>query len=412
MRLAKSHRCPWGAGESEVRVPAAWVIHFAAPNRGNRLPAGWSVAQPIRRVAICTYGELFGGVERHVLAMLEGLVARNVSTLVVLFRDGELAAQARAMGISPVVISARNVALPLTTRRLAGIFKESRIQLVHAHGYKAVVYCALARRWHRFAMVKTEHGLPESMAQGLASTLRNRFYCWMDGLATQATRATVCYVAQDVRKYYAAAHAGLPACVIPNGVRALDRCRLSRPAELLEKDFNLLIVGRLDPVKGHDVAIKALATGALAGNVRLSIVGTGPCESELLVLARRLGVADRVQMLGFRRNALDYIAHCDVLLMPSLHEGVPYVLLEAMALGVPVVASRVGGLAEIIENDATGLLVPPQNVQALAQAIQRMHADEGLRVRTGRSAQALQAARYSVDAMTSRYVQVYEELLA
>ena len=370
------------------------------------------MAQPIRRVAICTHGELFGGVERHVLAMIEGLTARGVSVLLILFCDGELAAQARAIGTDPVVLSARNVSLPITSRGLAGIVKENGVQLVHIHGYKAAVFCALARRWYRFAMVKTEHGLPEPMAQGLASTLRNRFYCWVDGVATRTTGAAVCYVADDVRKYYAHAHAGLPMFVIPNGVRGIDRCGLSRPAELLEKDFNLLIVGRLDLIKGHDVAIEALATGALASNIRLSIVGIGPCESELLVLAKRLGMADRVQMLGFRRNALDYIAHCDVLLMPSLHEGVPYVLLEAMALGVPVVASRVGGLAEIIENDATGLLVPPRNVQALAEAIQRMYADEGLRARIGRSAQALQTARYSVDAMTSRYMQVYEDLLA
>ena len=370
------------------------------------------MAEPVRRVAICTHGELFGGVERHVLTIVEGLAACNVSPLLILFRDGELAAQARGIGIDPVVLPARNIAMPVTSRRLAGILAERAIRVVHVHGYKAAVFCALARKWHRFAMVKTEHGLPEPMAQGTGRTLLNRLYYWLDAIATRMAAMAVCYVSKDIREYYGRAHAGLPMFVIPNGVRCMDSSQFMRPSDLPAECFNLLMVGRLDSVKGHDFAIKALATGALAADIRLSIVGSGPRESELLRFAKTLGVADRVQMLGFRRNACDYIAHCDALLMPSLHEGVPYVLLEAMALGVPVIASSVGGLAETIENGATGLLVPPRNVQELVKAIQLMRADEGLRARVGRDAKAVQVLRYSVDAMTSRYVQVYSDLLA
>jgi glycosyltransferase involved in cell wall biosynthesis len=115
-------------------------------------------------------------------------------------------------------------------------------------------------------------------------------------------------------------------------------------------------------------------------------------------------------MLGFRRNAYDYIAHCKVLLMPSLHEGLPYTLLEAMALGIPAVASRVGGLAEVIQDDATGILVPPRDVPALSAAIRRLHRDDALRVRLGEAARQLQRAQYSLEAMTGRYIQIYWDL--
>jgi glycosyltransferase involved in cell wall biosynthesis len=119
-----------------------------------------------------------------------------------------------------------------------------------------------------------------------------------------------------------------------------------------------------------------------------------------------------VQIQGFRRNVYDYIAHCDVLLMPSLHEGLPYTLLEAMALGIPVIASRVGGLAEVIQDGATGLLITPGNVSVLADAIRRLIADPSLRARLGDEALRLQRAKYSLEAMASSYLNVYREAFA
>jgi glycosyltransferase involved in cell wall biosynthesis len=359
------------------------------------------------RIAICTVGELFGGVERHVLWMLSALQAQGIDAVPILFHNGELAVRARELGVEPLILSARNVSLIATCRRLAGFLRRRDIAILHAHGYKATVFCAIARAWYRFALIKTEHGLPEPMAAGRASALRNRFYYFLDATATRMARATVCYVAEDIRKHYARAHAGLPMFVIPNGVPCMDRRRHPRPPDLAKGYFNLLMVGRLDEVKGHDVAIKALATGAIAPDIHLNIVGTGPRHAELLRLAQVLGIADRVHLLGFRRNAYDYMAHCDALLMPSLHEGLPYALLEAMALGVPIIASAVGGLAEVIENGVTGLLVAPRSGLELAPAIQRLHADDGLRTRLAAGAQAAQRSRYSLDTMTSRYLRVY-----
>lgn len=97
--------------------------------------------------------------------------------------------------------------------------------------------------------------------------------------------------------------------------------------------------------------------------------------------------------------------------MPSLHEGLPYTLLEAMALGTPVIASRVGGLAEIIQDDATGLLVAPGNAGALADAIRKLIADPSFRTRLGDAAQRLQRAKYTLEAMADSYIDVYRGVL-
>jgi len=343
---------------------------------------------------------------------MTGLRAQGVSTLLVLFHDGELAVQARGLGIEPVIMSNRNRSLLTTSCQLAQILKQHKVRGVHVHGYKATVFCALARFYYSFAMVKTEHGLPEPMAGGRIRAWRNRFYYLSDSIATRIAGATVCYVTEDLRTYYHQAHSGLPVMVIPNGVGTMDRSQFPRPAELREDWFNLLVVGRLDMVKGHHLAIQAMATEGVSSEVHLHLVGLGPRAQELRELTQSLGIAHRVHILGFQRNVYNYIAHCDVLLMPSLHEGLPYTLLEAMALGTPIIASRVGGMAEVLQDGDTALLVPPGDATKLALAIVQLHNDQGLCSRLGEAGRHLQQARYSLEAMTDSYVAVYQGLLA
>jgi len=192
----------------------------------------------------------------------------------------------------------------------------------------------------------------------------------------------------------------------------MDRSVFPRPPDLCPDLFNALIVGRLDLVKGHHIAIAALQESGMPTDVGLCIVGDGPRRRELESLASAKDIGGRVSVIGFRRNVYDYIAHCDVLLMPSLHEGLPYALLEAMALGVPIVASRVGGLVEVLEDGVTGILVSAGRPDELAAAVSRLRRDPSLRARVGRQAQALQRSRFSLEAMADSYLEVYREALA
>lgn len=366
----------------------------------------------LKCVAICSVGELFGGVERHILGILSGLRARGIATLLLLFHDGELAVQAREQWIDPVILPSRNRSLLTTSRQLARLLEQRQIRLVHVHGYKATVFCALARRSYPFALVKTEHGLPEPMAATPMRMLRDRLYHLVDNTATRMAGAAVCYVTEELLVHYQRAHSDLWTVVIPNGVGSMDRRQFQCPPEMREDRFNLAVVGRLDTVKGHQLAIEAIAAQGLPPDLHLQIVGLGPCETALRALAEARAIAHRVHFVGFRRNVFDYIAHCHALLMPSLHEGLPYTLLEAMALGTPIIASRVGGLAEVLQDGVTALLVPPGDATALARAIVGLHDDPELRRRLGENAQRLQQAHYSLEAMAERYVRVYRELLS
>lgn len=364
-----------------------------------------------KRIAICSVGELFGGVERHILGLLTGLKAKNIAPLLILFHDGELALQAREQGLDPTILPPNNAALVTTSRLLARILQERKAQLVHVHGYKATVFCGFARQWHLLPIIKTEHGLPESMGTSPVGALRNRLYHGLDCIATRAAVDCVSYVAGDLQEHYKHEHRKLPTVVIPNGVAGMSRAQFPRPPELQTGNINLVIAGRLDTVKGHHLAIHAMSAPSLAPTVHLYIIGTGPCAASLRVLAKTRDLTDRVHFLGFRRNIYDYIAHCDMLLMPSLHEGLPYTLLEAMALGTPIIASQVGGLAEVVKDGVTGLLLPPGDAASLAEAVARLCWDLELRRSLGDNARAIQRAQYSLDAMTERYLAIYYQAL-
>ena len=364
----------------------------------------------IEDVAICSVGELFGGVERHILGLLTGLQSHGVDALLILFHDGELAAQVRSQGIDPIILPGRNRSTWSTSQVLAEILRRRQIRVVHVHGYKATVICALAHRRHQFVMVKTVHGLPEPMAGRPLHALRDKFYHSLDAIATRMADSTVCYVTEELRLQQARAHSRLLTTVIPNGVANMDKVQFQRPPDLCEDWFNLAIVGRLDTVKGHHVAIEAISNPNVPEDVHLQIIGVGPTEAELRELVNARGVADRVHFLGFRRNVYDYLAHCDVLLMPSLHEGLPYTLLEAMALKTPIIASRVGGLAEVLEEGITGLLPPQGNSASLAIAIVKLQHDTEYRQRLAENACGLQRAHYSIDEMSSRYKAIYQQV--
>jgi glycosyltransferase involved in cell wall biosynthesis len=378
----------------------------------NRLSASGATEKDldVQRVAICTVGELFGGVERHILGIIKALRERRITVVLVLFHDGELALQARAQGVEPVILPNDNLSVLTTSRRLARLLEGSQVPYVHVHGYKATVFCALARYWYPFAMIKTAHGLPEPLSGRRMIAVFDRLYHLLDGAATRMAGTAVCYVTEELRGHYHRIHSGLRAVTIPNGVANLDRRHFPRPAELKQEWFNLTIIGRVDEVKGLNVAIQAMAVAEMPPDVHLHILGTGPCEAALRVLAETCSVADRVHFLGFRRNIYDYIAHCQALVMPSLHEGLPYTLLEAMALGTPIVASRVGGLAEALDDGVTSLLIEPGDSTALAHAITRLHRNSDLRERLGENAKRLQQTRYSQETMTEHYLALYRGL--
>jgi glycosyltransferase involved in cell wall biosynthesis len=367
------------------------------------------------RLTLLSAGELFGGVERQLLDLCRYAEQRTRSSPhLVLFHDAELARQARANGIAPVILRARHRYDPAVVPQLVAHLRVCSCNVVHAHGYKAAVACALAgqRLRGRTAVVKTEHGCREPVGFDVAAWCRSQMNDRLGVWATNRIADTVTYVTRDIAARYQVAHRKLRRCVVQNGIEPLQRSAFARPSELDPDFVELGVVGRLAKVKGISIAIRALASDSLPAKFRLNIVGIGPEEHRLRREVQALGLGQRVRFLGFRDDVHDFMAHLAMLLIPSFYEGLPYTLLEAMSLGTPVVASSVGGLAEVLRQGQTGILVPPGDVSALRSAAIRLGADREYAHSIGRAAAAVQRRQYSLDAMGNGYWRVYGEAIA
>lgn len=188
-----------------------------------------------------------------------------------------------------------------------------------------------------------------------------------------------------------------------------DRSRLA-----LEPDsVAILFIGNLIPHKGLQLAIEALSMGSLP-SWRLLVVGTGPDEANAKLLAKRRGIGDRVTFLG-RRDADEVeriVSACDALVLPSSMEGLPYVILEAMACGKPVVSTRAYGIPEAVVDGETGFLVDPGNVGELARALRSVIADRALRARLGRAGRVRFEEHFTLERQLAVMSSLYREVLA
>ena len=223
-------------------------------------------------------------------------------------------------------------------------------------------------------------------------------------------------VAEDLGRWYGKA-VGQQCTTVPNGVDtglfkpdAGQRRSLRQSLGLGEKDVALLTMGRLTHEKGHHLAVRAVKA-LLEADVpaRLIVVGDGPARRALERLARRIGLSDRAVFRGQVDNSLmpGYYNATDMVLMPTLTvEGLPFVLLEAMSCARPVIASRIGGIRELIHDGKNGLLVEPGNLPVLVAAIMRLFNDGALAARLGEAARAAILDDFCLDRMVDRTLRV------
>jgi glycosyltransferase involved in cell wall biosynthesis len=255
--------------------------------------------------------------------------------------------------------------------------KEIRPDILHSHRYKEHILGAIAGKLSNDPLtVQTYHGLEESL--GGWAGLKMKAYNGINLVVGRATADGIVGVSSDIthvlERRYPSAHVRC----IRNGIdlartlategRSAVRARLG----LAPETFVVGTVGRLTPIKGFEHLIEAFAQlrqQARVQDSRLVIVGDGPSRAILEQLAESHRVPAYVKFLGTRTDVYNLISAFDVFALSSLHEGVPMVLLEAMALQVPIVASRVGGIPEILEDGVEAALVPPKDPEALTKAI-------------------------------------------
>ncbi|HZK67402.1 MAG TPA: glycosyltransferase family 4 protein [Chloroflexota bacterium] len=300
-------------------------------------------------------------------------------------------------------------------RRVALYLGQESVDLLHTHVLRAdLVGGFAARLGHRTALVSTKHNM--GYVPGQEGWVRRSLLYWP---AMYLPDRVIVVTEVLRRQLLLRLRLGTDRVVtIPNGIdtertfqpAAREECR--KELGIQEDDLVVCYTGRLVEGKGLDTLLAAAATVRSSGvRLKLLIAGDGPLDSHLRTHATQLGMEAAVLFPGFRSDIPQLLAASDIFALPSLSEGLPLSLLEAMSAGKPVVVTPVGGIPEVVQSGRNGFLVPARNETRLADALVRLLVDPHLREEMGRSARERVVESYSVERMVREYDAVYRGLV-
>ena len=356
-----------------------------------------------------------GGAERVLAQLSTALQASGAYNVAFLpaDREGWLARQLEGSGVTIEYfrlerrVSRERRVSPACARSLEAAFRRHRIGVAHSHEFMMAVYGAWASWRAGVPHVITMHG-----SSYYAGRLRRRLALRAAIALSGHTVAVSGRLARQISRDLWMPPSRIS--TIPNGVPSVrpERTTLRDELRLGPDDRLVVSVGNLYPVKGHQYLIDAVAL--LVGRhptLHLAISGRGEMAEALSARARGLGLANRVYLLGLRSDVAAILAAADVFALPSLSEGLPLALLEAMFAGCPIVASEVGEVGVALAHGEAGILVEPGQPAALAAALDRLLSDPDRARELGEHAVRRAAAEYDISRMVQRYAGVYEALL-
>lgn len=379
------------------------------------LAADESSTRPPATIAYIAPASKLGGGNRVLMDIVGRLDRARYKPLLVVPEQGPLTEWAAAEQVPHwIVPGADPIGKGMTFRRAAcmlPIFARHRVRIVHAMAETCYRAAGLAGTAVRAARI-VHFGYPPDV-----SGLRASFPVGPDVLIG-------CYDAQ-ARELGAIVRRFRPACravAIPNGIdveRFAGESPRSSSAQIpaLDASHMVLAVGHLSEIKGHPTFLRAAALLAPSyPECRFWLLGDETTDKgarkRLENIADENGIGDRVRFLGWRSDVPSLLQAADVVALPSLSEGLPLALLEAMACGRPVVATPVGGVPEVLDDGSTGLLVPPGDAPALAKAISTLLDNESLRHRLGRQARCVIEERFSLPRVVGSIEQLYRRVLS
>ena len=341
-----------------------------------------------------------GGMEQVVVRLAASQKEAGHRIGVVAIHGGPLADDLLRHGIRVEVLGSGRVRRAVRALRY---FRSAHPDVVHAHNPTSLHYAVLSKLVSRAAVVVTVHG--ETHAR--------------PGTALEWSLASsVGVVSHAALRNLRVPCAATKLSVVHNGIAPAADSRSQRESARRDlgasEAFVGVIVARLSGLKGHATLLQSLARLRADGvKLLLLIVGDGPQRSALERQAQELSLDDRVvRFLGARSDVDRILRAADFFVLPSDTEGLPLSVLEAMAHGLPIVASKVGGIPELIEHNEHGLLVPPGDPAALAAAIRSLSDDPSLRRRLGNAARARASGEYSLSTTVRNYDQLYRRAIS
>ncbi|HEX8988773.1 MAG TPA: glycosyltransferase [Rhodocyclaceae bacterium] len=348
----------------------------------------------------------WGGQERRIVAEMLGMMRRGHRLLLVTRPDCRIGAEARTLGIPVELLPFRGKFDPTTIRGIARLARRDEYAIVNTHSGVDSWAGGLAAKLAGVKLVRTRH---------LNLPLKRR---WLNFVHYLPDALVTC--GEEVRRNLVD-NCGFPAgqvVSIPTGIDfgafrpRHERAATRQALGFADGEFIVLMVGVIRAVKRHEVALRALAAlQERLPNARLVLAGDGPMRGDMEALAVQLGLGAKVSFLGHREDVPDLMNAADCLLLTSRSEGVPQAVTQALGLGLPVVATRVGGVPELIDDGRTGLLVPAENADAVAAALARLAADPALARQLGAQGRDHVLAHFSAEAMLDATEALYARLL-
>jgi glycosyltransferase involved in cell wall biosynthesis len=371
------------------------------------------------RIALVTETLDIGGAERMAVALANELdTAGHQVWMLCLKHAGPLAA-GLAAGVTLVEFGKQGGNSVRLWWQLASVLRRAGVDVVHAQDFGSFLDAWLGARLAGVArMLVTAHGRYMAGHPGVLAGLKRRCRHWLERYAFRTGARLVCVSA--ALRLELAQEIGMPAAqmrVVHNGIQAgAERAESVEPDAArpgaggpANSGLRLICVGRLAAVKNLALLLRALALLRVGcPGATLEIVGDGPERSSLEALAVELRIQAAVQFSGYRSDIAERMADADVFVLSSDSEGIPMAILEAMAAALPVVATRVGGVPDTVQDGVTGLLVDKGDAAALAAALAQLDARPALRHALGAAGQRTVRERFSANAMRDGYLELYQ----
>jgi glycosyltransferase involved in cell wall biosynthesis len=373
--------------------------------------------KPILRVLIYNDSDVFAGTERHIAELFENLARRGVDVSVACPDPSPLATRASRCRVPVIPLPKTGFVDVAAIRTLRRLLRSGKVDVIHAHNGRTALAASIAVRLAgRGRCVVTQHFLAPSHTgrTGPKALLSRMAHGWVDG----HTHAHIA-ISRAVRDSMIARGESAPTdvTVISNGITRPNPAALTPGAAIRDElgvprdAIFLVCASRLEPEKDLITLLEAMPLLPASPPVRLVIAGAGSMEADLQNKLRDWQLGDCCSLLGFREDVLSIIAAADIFVLPSKAEPFGLVILEAMSLGKPVVATGAGGPLEIVVEGETGLLVPPNNPGALAKAIQNLIDRPGTRAEMGGEGRARFSDCFTADRMAGETLELYQRVM-
>ena len=351
-------------------------------------------------------GDLWAGAEAMACQLVKAQLRHgDLHPSAILLNVGRLAAELSRLGVRVSVADESRSSFPELCRALRRIIRCDRPDIIHSHGYKEnILACLAAGAGGRPRLIATQHGMPEAYG-GIA--VKRRFLAGLNFLVLSGFFHKAVVVSREMRETLTG-KLGFPAGkveVIRNGIE------IPEPAPARgDGSFVIGSSGRFFPVKDYPLLVE-IGKRVLerSDRIRFELAGEGPEKRKTLDLIREYGIEHAFSLPGFVHDMRAFYPGLDLYLNTSLHEGIPMGVLEAMACGVPVIAPRVGGLPEMIDDGVEGYLVEGRDSGDFAEKCLALSRDKALRERMSHAAREKIRKEFSVEHMAGRYYRLYAE---